>query len=440
MLRAAVALMNQRYVQAIVLLLTLLVFSIPNFVSSLNMAGKLEPAWSSAAIWVKSAECARTTKAVLVLCREGRLVPIADVSAGDDPGPALVLSAYAALTGAVVVENDVSRVNSILNYIGIGALAVLLFSLRLPFLAFLVLSVGPQIANQFHSLTPHPGHLGVACLVSLLPLAIVGIPLASSSRRLFWLWVIIGVVGLAIGMVFREAIGLMGVLASLLALGTSFSCGIMKLRYPALLCIAIACGTVLTIWTPYAILRARDAVLDIAPSERMEQHGVWHNLYIGLGVIENPFGIVWNDEYGVATVKKISPTTKYLSAEYYAILRDEYFQIVRHHPLQVVAVYLNKLIIALKTYTMWLQLVAVAVIFAWLRVLLRRLSPGWMPADAVFAVSAVFSATFLGQAFLFNYVELYLFPIKLFLLLLWGVLVELLLALATAPTPLRYPK
>jgi hypothetical protein len=172
----------------------------------------------------------------------------------------------------------------------------------------------------------------------------------------------------------------------------------------------------------------------------MEQHGAWHNLYIGLGVVENPFGIVWNDEYGVATVRKISPTTKYLSAEYYRILRDEYFRIVRHHPLHVVTVYLNKLIIALRTYTMWLQLVAVAAIFAWLRVLLGRLSPGWKPPDAVFAASAVFSATFLGQAVLFNYVELYLFPMKLFLLMLWGVLVELLLTLATASTPLRSPR
>jgi hypothetical protein len=429
---AAVALMSRRYVQAIVLLLTLVVFSIPNFVSSLNRAGELDPAWSSAAIWVKSAECARTTKAVLVLCREGRLVPIADVSAGDDPGPALALSAYAALTGAVMVENDVSRVNTILNYIGIGALAVLLFSLRLPVLALLVLSVGSLIANQFHSLMPHPGHLGVACLVALLPLAILGIPLASSSRRLLWLWVIIGVVGLAIGMVFREAIGLMGVLAGLLALGASYFCGIMKLRYPALVYIAIAGGTVLTIWTPFAILRARDAVLHIAPSDRMEQHGAWHNLYIGLGVVENPFGIEWNDDYGVATVKKVSPTTKYLSAEYYAILRHEYFQIVRHHPLQVAAVYLNKLVKALKTYTMWLLLVAVAVIFTCLRVTLSRLSPGWTTPDAVFAVSAIFVAAFLGQAFLFNYVEFYLFPIKMFLLLSSGVLVELLLALGTA--------
>ncbi|MDI1264410.1 MAG: hypothetical protein PS018_14235 [bacterium] len=412
------------------MLVTLMAFSIPCLFRSLDRAGGLQTGeWSSSSIWVRSAECARTTKGVLVLCKDGRLVPIADVSAGDDPGPALAMAAYAALTGAVVVEADVSRANTILNYVGIAALAALLFSLRMPWLSFLVLTGGAAIANQFHFLGPHPGHFGVACLAALLPLAILGAPPASPSRWLWWLWIALGLAGLAIGMVFREAIGLMGVLSSLLALGLGYSLQAGKMRYAALVHIVVGSAVILTIGTPYAILRARDAVLHIAPSDRMEQHGAWHNLYIGLGVVENPFGIVWNDEHGVQTVKRVDPAVKYLSAEYYAILKREYFRLVLSHPLDVAIIYLRKLAVALKTYKMWLVLIVAAVVLAFARIALMRRLPGWTTFDAVIMVSWIFVATFLGQAALFNYVELYLFPIKLFLLLLSGAAVELLFRL-----------
>ncbi|CUU16913.1 hypothetical protein CDS [Bradyrhizobium sp.] len=190
--------------------------------------------------------------------------------------------------------------------------------------------------------------------------------------------------------------------------------------------------TVLTILTPYSILRARDAVFDIAPSTRMEQHGAWHNLYIGLGVVENPFGIVWNDDDGVRAVKEVSPGTLYLSAEYYSILKRKYFEIVLHHPIEVITIYLKKVMKALTTYNMIYLLIVVSGVFAWARLSLVRYSAGWSSYDAVFSVSAVFVVTFLGQAALFHYTELYLFPVKIFLVLLFGVMVEILLTLARA--------
>lgn len=431
-MRELIARLDRRPIQVTLLLAALVLFFVPAFLLSLNKAGKLEHSWSSATIWVKSADCARTTKAILAICQGDRLLPIADLSAGDDPGPPLVLGLNAALSGAVVTETDVSRVNTILNYVGLVSLAGLLFRLRLPFLSFLVLTVGAVIANKLHSLGPHPGHLGVACLVALLPLAILGIPSTGPSRTSWWLWMVAGLLGLAVGMVFREAIGLMGVVATLLALGVSYFCSLMKMRHVGLAHLVVVVATVLTISTPYYILRARDAVFDIAPSTRMEQHGAWHNLYIGLGVVENPFGIVWNDDDGVRAVKEVSPTTLYLSAEYYSILKRKYFEIVLHHPIEVVTIYLKKVMKALTTYNMIYLLIVVSGVFAWARLSLARYSAGWSSYDAVFSVSAVFVATFLGQAALFHYTELYLFPVKIFLVLLFGVMVEILLALARA--------
>ncbi|APG10523.1 hypothetical protein BKD09_19540 [Bradyrhizobium japonicum] len=429
-MRELIARLDRRPIRVTLLLAALMLFFVPAFLLSLNEAGKLEHSWSSAAIWVKSADCARTTKAILAICQGDRLLPIADLSAGDDPGPPLVLGLYAALSGAVATETDVSRVNTILNYVGLVSLAGLLFRLRLPFLSFLVLTVGAVIANKLHSLGPHPGHLGVACLVALLPLAILGIPSTGPSRTSWWLWMVVGLLGLAVGMVFREAIGLMGVVAALLALGVF--CSLMKMRHMGLAHLVVLVTTVLTILTPYSILRARDAVFDIAPSTRMEQHGAWHNLYIGLGVVENPFGIVWNDDDGVRAVKEVSPGTLYLSAEYYSILKRKYFEIVLHHPIEVITIYLKKVMKALTTYNMIYLLIVVSGVFAWARLSLVRYSAGWSSYDAVFSVSAVFVATFLGQAALFHYTELYLFPVKIFLVLLFGVMVEILLTLARA--------
>lgn len=429
-MRELIAHLDRRPIRVTLLLAALVLFCVPGFSLSLNNAGTLDHSWSSAAVWVKSADCARTTKAILAVCQGDVLLPIADVSAGDDPGPPLVLDVYAALSGAAVTETGVSRVNTILNYVGIASLAGLLFRLQLPFLSCLVLIVGAVIANKLHSLGPHPGHLGVACLVALLPLAILGVPSTGPSRANWWLWMIAGLLGLVVGMVFREAIGLMGVVTALLALGVSYFCSLMKMRRAGLAHLVVAGATILTILAPYSILRARDAVLDIAPSTRMEQHGAWHNLYIGLGVVENPFGIVWNDDDGIRAVREVNPTTVYLSAEYYSILKRKYFEIVLHHPIEVAAIYLKKAKQALVTYNMRYLLIVVSGLFAWARLALARLSPGWSSYDAVFSVSGVFVATFLGQAVLFHYAELYLFPVKIFLLLLFGVVVELFFALA----------
>lgn len=426
MLFDVMAKLGGRNVQVVVLALAVVFVSLPSFFVSMRIAGELEPSWSSAATWVRSAECARTTKAILVICHGGRLLPIADESAGDDPGPPAAMGAYAALTGAVVTESDVSRINTIINYAGILSLAALLFCARLPFLSFLTLTIGAMMANHFHSLGPHPAQFGVACLATLLPLAILALPPAGAPRSVFWLWIACGILGLAIAMMFREAIGLMGVLAGLLALGISYFGRVLKSS--AIAHVLIACLAVATIWVPYSALRARDAAFHVAPSTRMEQHGTWHNLYIGLGAVENPFGIAWNDDSAIEGARRINPAVVYLSNEYFSILRHRYLEIVLQHPLEVAVVYLKKLGEALKAYGMWLIIPVVVVVFARGRILLLRQSRHWCSLDGVFFVGALFVAMFLGQATLFNFGALYLFPVKLFLLLLSGLLVELLFA------------
>jgi hypothetical protein len=423
------SLVSSRLVQAAILVVAFLCFTIPFYIHSLNKADALEPSWSSAAIWVQSADCARRTGAVLVICKDGGLVP--NVSAGDDLGQALALGVYSILTQKTVTQNDVSRLNSTLNYIGIALLAACLFSSGLPLVAFLVLTGGAIIANQFHSLGPHPAHLGLACLAAILPLSIVALSSRRTPVRL--IWIATGLLGLGIAMIFREPIGLMGVVASLLAVGVN--CVRPAARSPkAFVAMGLlACAILMTVAIPQTILRVRDIVYHVPPSALVEQHGIWHSLYIGLGAVSNPFGIAWDDTNGLQAARNIDPSITYLSAEYFAVLRHEYFRIVMSHPFEVARIYLEKLAIAADTYETWKIMLAVVVIAAIMR-RRRRIVGEWHSAEFLLFFSACFVAMFLGQAMLFHYSPQYLFPVKLFLLLSIGGLIELLLSTSGPPS------
>jgi hypothetical protein len=69
-----------RAVQATILIFVFFCFTVPFCIQSLGKADALQPSWSSAEIWIQSAECARTTGAILAICKDGKLVPIADAS------------------------------------------------------------------------------------------------------------------------------------------------------------------------------------------------------------------------------------------------------------------------------------------------------------------------------------------------------------------------
>jgi hypothetical protein len=285
------------------------------------------------------------------------------------------------------------------------------------------------IANQFHALMPHPGHFGAACLAAVLPLSIITLSPGRMSCRLTWFWIAVGFLGLAIAMLFREAIGLMGAVASVLAVGVNFVRTASKMRVRALVSMGLICATLLTVATPKGILSLRDAIYGIPPSTRMEQHGVWHNLYIGLGVVVNPFGIEWNDASGIQAVRRIDPSVVYLSNKYFAVLRRQYFRIVMSHPLEVARIYLVKLAIAVNIYAAWLivSLVLITVIFLRVR---HKVAGKWRVSELLLFVCGIFVAMFWAQAMLFNFVSLYLFPVKLFLLLGFGGWIELLFSSA----------
>ena len=61
-------------------------------------------------------------------------------------------------------------------------------------------------------------------------------------------------------------------------------------------------------------------------SEQMAHHGLWHNAFMGLGYIPNEYGIHWADSVSRDFAQQVKPGVKYMSKEYFVILRRLYFQ------------------------------------------------------------------------------------------------------------------
>lgn len=82
----------------------------------------------------------------------------------------------------------------------------------------------------------------------------------------------------------------------------------------------------------------RDRVVgDPGLSERFPtRHPFWHNAYIGLGYLPNPYGIEWNDNVSTEFVLRTDPDAGYLTERYEQILRDEWFRLAGADPGLVV--------------------------------------------------------------------------------------------------------
>jgi hypothetical protein len=63
------------------------------------------------------------------------------------------------------------------------------------------------------------------------------------------------------------------------------------------------------------------------------RHVLWHSVYIGLGFLNNEYGIKYRDEVAIEKVRLISHKAAYLSQEYEKILRDEVFRFIKSHRL-----------------------------------------------------------------------------------------------------------
>jgi len=194
--------------------------------------------------------------------------------------------------------------------------------------------------------------------------------------------------------------------------------------------------------TPRWVLLARDLSFSVEPTLQMQAHGTSHSLYIGLGVVENRFGIEWRDSYAKEAMQVVAPQVRFASTEYYGILWNLYFARVREDPAEVMRIYrtkarmlLDRDISRLRVRGIWrpygwvpflwrvlvgiIVLLAIASICAlWRR---YRFEQGFSLAIVAFA----FVTLFVAQGTLIHPSLQYAAPIGLFVLLLAGIVLEL---------------
>jgi hypothetical protein len=90
-------------------------------------------------------------------------------------------------------------------------------------------------------------------------------------------------------------------------------------------------------------------------------HPLWHNLYMGLGYIKNPYGIRIKDATAVAAARKEDPGAVFPTNRYESDLRKLYFRLLEHHPRFVAHDYAVKAGIVAASAVIWFPAVIVLV-------------------------------------------------------------------------------
>lgn len=379
----------------------------------------MQSEWVATNIWLDSTACTVARGVWLAICDDGRLTPISEHAIADDPGHALLLSAWAAIKGEPATLVDVARLTTLLNTIGLVTLAALLFSLRAWITSLVLLVKGPIEFLGWMGTSPHWAFIGMVSLAGILPLA-----LATRSHRG---WIATGIVALAVVTLVRESIGLMGFA---LTLGALAATALQRPR-PAGLLPRLALVAVLAtgaLMAPKWAVMARDAAFAVAPAERLQTHGLSHTLYLGLGFVENKWGIRYEDEYGAELAQRAG--ILYCSPEYFRMMWKLYLGRIAEDPLEVARIYWEKAWRLLGVPTLQpgppfglilaiglAHFLAAAGLGAWRRV-------GLPQGLQIEAVALAFMGLFLAQAILALPSHKYAVPVNAFILVLFGIIVE----------------
>ena len=384
--------------------------------------------WIPTNVWLESTDCALAHGVWLAVCEDDKLVPISERAQADDPGHALILGLWSAATGKRATLVDVARLNTLLNTIGLLTLAGLLVALRAWLAALALLVLGPVQYLFWMGTSPHWSYIGMASLAAVLPLALLARGEGLLGRRAAATWIGAGLLFLAVVTLVREAIGIMGFLVTLAALAWSGMRAPTTRRIGGLLAIAVIALAAFT--APRWTVAARDTAFDMAPSERLQRHGLSHTLYISLGFAENKFGIRYDDDFGLEVARRHVPDIVFFSPEYFRLMWTLYLGQLTHDPLEVARIYVEKAGLLLARPTIdpgpplgivlaiaLAHFLAMTALGAWRRI-------GFRQGFVVETVSLCFIGLFVAQGMVALPSHMYIVPVNAFVLVLLGVIAE----------------
>jgi hypothetical protein len=385
--------------------------------------------WAATNVWLESSGCALERSAWLAVCEKGKLVPISERAIADDPGHALLLDLWSMTTRSRATLPDVARLNTLLDALGLLALAGLLFALRAWLTSIVLMGLGPVEYAGWMGTSPHWSYIGLVSLSAVLPIALAAKDIGLLSHRGGSLWITAGLLFLALVTLVRESIGIMGLLISLgILCALSLRRPHTRQRIAPLLLAGVLALAAFT--TPRWVVLARDASFDMQPAQRLATHGLSHTLYLGLGFVENKWGIRYDDDYGEEIANKAQPPVVFCSPEYFRLMWKLYLARWVEDPLEMSRIYLDKARRLLAVPTLYpgppfgivlliglLHLAAATALGAW-----RRLD--FQQGFVVEGVSVAFLGLFLAQAMVALPSQTYAMPANAFVLVLLGVIVE----------------
>jgi hypothetical protein len=389
---------------------------------------QVEPDYEVVKTWLNAGECARNTGAWAAVCKNGRPAPLI----ADDPGHALMLGLWARWADRPLTFVDVARLNLTINAAGLLVLAATALAVGAFWTALVLLVLGPYAYLEWFAMSQHWSFIGLASMQVLLPLGLI-----AYARELLPRWASLALVGaglltLAFASLVREAIASMTLV--LLVSFTLWLAPSLWRRGRRTKVAGLALVVLLSVFSWHAAritVAARDAVFDIDAPQAVATHGIAHNLYLGLGAVENSFGLTWDDARAMEAARGVSPEVGYYSREYFQIMWRLYFDNWRKDPLEVIRIYFVKLWKMLSQQlldfipALWLFLPAVVAIH-WLANG-GGLSSGGKADDLRLALGVValsFIGLFVLQGVLASTSQFFSMPMEAFLMVLTGIALD----------------
>ena len=379
--------------------------------------------WKATNVWLAAADCALERGVWLAVCEQGKLVPMSERAIADDPGHALLLGLWSMATRQHADLIDVARLNMLTDAIGLVTLAGLLFALRAYIASIVLLWKGPIEYLGWMGTSPHWAYVGLVSLAAVLPMALAAREMGLLPRRPANLWIAAGIVFLALATLMRESIGMMGLMVTAAVVIVLV---VRRFRPGPVLLVGLL--AVLAFTTPRWVVMARDATFEMQKAERLATHGLSHTLYLGLGFVENKWGIRYDDDYGEEIAGKAGVV--WCSPDYFRLMWQLYLGRWAEDPLEVVRIYLEKAWMLLGTPTLYpgppfgivlaialVHLLATTAFGAWRRLDFRQ-------GLVIEGVAVAFAGLFLAQAMAALPSHSYAMPVNAFVLVLFGVIVE----------------
>ena len=418
-------------VQALIVLLPLIFALLPQLESSLTLAHRYaldkESEWEGTNNSLESARCLRKTGLWLMYCDGSPF-------SAEDPGQVLLLSLWGKIVGRDPTLVDVARMNLIINTIGLLVLTLTLLRLGMFATAVFLLVFGPLVYLGWFDTLPHWALIGAASMQLVLPMALIGHTKRWLSPGQSVAAMAIGLLLLAFATLLRESVGSMTVIVTLCVAIWSLWYGPRDWRR-VLGIVAVVAATVVAAQSSRLIVAARNAAYAVDAAHLPPTHGMSHTLYIGLGAVENKFGIKYEDAAGRDAAAAAVPGIVMYSTDYFRVMGELYLRKWREEPLEVMRIYLVKLWTqitdSILAETPPLVVVLAGAIAIQLLAGHRRWRAGDRGADTRLAINLVilaFIGLFIVQGTLATPTRLYAMPIGPFILVLIGVAIENLAA------------